>query len=85
MEVDTALRQEQGIDTKLSGTTAVVCLCRRQGGQIVLHTAHAGDSRAVAVVDGHAADLTEDHRPDLPTEQQRITEAGEMTRPTPPW
>lgn len=54
------------------GSTALCVL--RVGG--ALFTAHAGDSRAVASVDGRALRLTKDHKPDLPEERKRIEALG---------
>merc|ERR1719226_66676 len=55
-----------------SGCTAVVC-CVRQDSIVV---ANAGDSRAVLCRRGKAIDLSEDHKPNLPTERNRIERAG---------
>jgi len=54
------------------GCTAVVC-CVRPDTYIV---ANAGDSRAVLCRRGKAIDLSEDHKPNLPTERSRIEKAG---------
>jgi len=59
-------------DGTRDGATALVVL--RLGG--ALYSAHAGDSRAVLCRDGHAHRLTEDHKPHLPQERQRIEDAG---------
>lgn len=54
------------------GCTAVVC-CVRQDEIII---ANAGDSRAVLCNRGTAIDLSEDHKPNLPNERDRINRAG---------
>lgn len=54
------------------GCTAVVCLV--QGSQIVV--ANAGDSRVLLSRAGLAIPLSEDHKPNLPVEQDRIHKAG---------
>lgn len=54
------------------GSTAVVC-CVRPDSIVV---ANAGDSRAVLSRRGYAMPLSEDHKPNLPTERARITKAG---------
>lgn len=54
------------------GCTAVACLVRRH--EIIV--ANAGDSRAVLSCQGKAVDLSQDHKPSLPEEKQRITSAG---------
>ena len=38
--------------------------------------ANAGDSRCVLSVDGRALEMSEDHKPELPTEKARIERAG---------
>lgn len=66
------------INAAQSGTTAVTVLMRGR----TLHVANAGDSRAVVGrldVDGarmSAIPLTEDHKPDIPAELQRIESLG---------
>lgn len=54
------------------GCTCVVCLVRPD----VLVVANAGDSRAVLSRGGQAVPLSEDHKPNLPTERERICRAG---------
>jgi len=54
------------------GCTAVVCLVRSD----VILVANAGDSRAVLSRSGLAISLSEDHKPNLPQEKQRIQRAG---------
>lgn len=54
------------------GCTAVVCLIRPD----VIVVANAGDSRAVLSRRHQAVPLSEDHKPNLPTERNRIQKAG---------
>lgn len=54
------------------GCTAVCCMVL--GSKLVL--AHAGDSRAVLCQKGKAINLTEDHKPEVPSETARIEAAG---------
>lgn len=54
------------------GCTAVVC-CVRPDSIVV---ANAGDSRAVLCRSGVAIDMSEDHKPNLPSERARIRRAG---------
>lgn len=54
------------------GCTAVVCCVRHDS----LVVANAGDSRAVLCRAGHAVALSEDHKPNLPAERDRIVKAG---------
>ena len=64
------------IKTEFSGTTAVVCIIR---GSYLL-ALNVGDSRAVIAYECNdqfqVADLTRDHKPDLPEEKRRIEQAG---------
>lgn len=90
-EIDAALGQEaydpmQSNRAELSGTTAVICLCRQESsGRRMLYTCHVGDSRAVlgSRCDGQtqAKQLTQDHKPGLPAEKLRIQKAGGVVRP----
>ena len=57
---------------KNSGCTAVVSLVTGD----TIYVANAGDSRCVLGVNGKAVQMSFDHKPDLPTELQRITRAG---------
>lgn len=61
-------RREDGRD----GACALIAV--RIGGY--LWTAHAGDSRAVLARGSHAVRLTEDHKPGLATEAQRVKAVG---------
>jgi len=54
------------------GCTAVVCLVQPE----YLIVANAGDSRAVLARSGVAVPLSEDHKPNLPAERERIHKAG---------
>lgn len=54
------------------GCTAVLCCLRRHS----IVVANAGDSRAVLCRNGKAIDMSEDHKPNLPTELARIERAG---------
>lgn len=54
------------------GCTSVVCLVRSD----TLIVGNAGDSRAVLSRAGQAVPLSEDHKPNLPGESERIRRAG---------
>lgn len=57
-----------------SGSTAVIALLTKNN---VLYVSNAGDSRAViSTKDGKAIPLTQDHKPKLPKESERIKNAG---------
>lgn len=54
------------------GCTAVVCCLRRDS----IIVGNAGDSRAVLCRNGKAIDMSEDHKPNMPSERARIKRAG---------
>ena len=63
---------------QFSGTTCSIVLTR--GPELV--AANAGDSRSIVVhADGMAEALTQDHKPDLKEEKERILEKGGRVRP----
>ena len=69
--------QNRSINTSLSGTTAVVATVRKN----ILTVANIGDSRLILALRNNKnrlkpCSVTEDHKPDLPTEQKRIERAG---------
>ncbi|XP_035742182.1 probable protein phosphatase 2C T23F11.1 [Vespa mandarinia] len=66
MQNDTVLREEQ------SGTTVIALLIKDN----ILYSANAGDSRAVASINGNAVPLSRDHKPTLKDERDRIEAAG---------
>lgn len=41
-----------------------------------IYVANAGDTRCVLASSGKAKDLSNDHKPDVPTEKRRVTRAG---------
>eukprot|EP01084_Bolivina_argentea_P080035 145018_1 len=59
-----------------SGATAVTCILKRDGEEIVLYTSNIGDSRAVIFAGGKAIRLTKDHKADDEEEQRRVEKAG---------
>jgi len=62
----------------LVGSTAIVVLVDygEDGRPRRLTVANLGDSRAVLCRDGEAVELSEDHKPELPAEEERIKGAG---------
>jgi len=57
---------------QFTGCTAVVCCIRKD----TITVANAGDCRAVLCRTGRAIDMSEDHKPQLPSECARICRAG---------
>jgi len=72
--------ESKEIDASKSGTTASVVLHDVKKG--MLYIAHVGDSRCVLGTRHDAGwyttDLTEDHKPNMPAERERIEKAGGM-------
>ena len=79
-DVETALRRCFGkVDDQLrltgaqtTGTTATVCLIRKERGQRLLYVANVGDSRAVLVSASSVTRLSVDHKVSDPSEMERI-------------
>jgi len=67
-----AFKKWQHVNPECIGCTAVVCCVRRDS----IVVANAGDSRAVLCRNGEAVDMSEDHKPNLPSERARIRRAG---------
>lgn len=78
---------QEFLETKQdSGSTGTMCIVQRppSGGRIRLRVANVGDSRVLlgrrdgSIVDGGGTDrgLTTDHKPDLPSERERIYRCG---------
>lgn len=66
----------EDVDLQASGSTAV-CIFRPPGDSNYLWFAHVGDSRAIVFVPGQGVLFqTEDHKPGLPRERQRVEAAG---------
>lgn len=72
LDIDEALLNEEELKDEMGGSTAVCCLIKENK----LYCANAGDSRAIACVNGQAVALSLDHKPVLPVEMQRIHESG---------
>lgn len=76
LDCQTQLTNSANIDCSASGSTAtLLCIVNQK-----LYIAHVGDSRAVLAQQFEsnivAKNLTEDHRPDLPKESERIRNSG---------
>lgn len=73
---------KRSMDFKLMGSTAIIVLIDH-GSETPAHgrprritVANCGDSRAVLCRGGKAIELSEDHKPELPREEERIKKAG---------
>lgn len=71
-KLDEVLRETPNIDAESQGCTAVVSCVSKE--HIIV--ANAGDSRAVLCRGGKAVALSEDHKPSLAREKNRIARAG---------
>lgn len=73
-ELDNRMRSLPGMTSgeEKSGTTAVCAFVSPR----TIYIANCGDSRAVLCKDGVPVFTTQDHKPGLPTERDRIVKAG---------
>ncbi|XP_050069985.1 probable protein phosphatase 2C T23F11.1 [Anopheles maculipalpis] len=72
LDLDEAMLSNEALREQMSGSTAVVVLIKDNR----LYCANAGDSRAIACVDGHLDVLSFDHKPTNEKEMERISSAG---------
>ena len=72
LEMDSLIENRWKVTGVDDGTTAVITLIIHNK----LYVAHAGDSRAILCRGTTSLALTADHKPNLPTEKQRIEAAG---------
>ena len=72
------IQEEVNIDASTSGTTCTLAYWRIPANEVWF--AHTGDSRALILYEKKGrvcgADLTVDHKPNLPEEKKRIEAAG---------
>ncbi|MCL4141754.1 UNVERIFIED_CONTAM: hypothetical protein GTU68_057325 [Idotea baltica] len=66
------MMHDEVLKDELAGTTAVCVFLRGN----MLYCGNVGDSRVVGSVGGSVVELSNDHKPSLPSEQRRITAAG---------
>ena len=67
------MEDQDGEGPDLMGCTANVLLIKDN----VVYVANAGDSRSIAIMkDGKVEELSSDHKPEKPTEMERIKKAG---------
>ncbi|ODM96802.1 putative protein phosphatase 2C T23F11.1 [Orchesella cincta] len=72
LEFDYSMLKDEKLKNEVCGTTAVTVLIK--GNQ--LYCGNAGDSRAVACINGKCHPLSFDHKPSNPIELERIKKAG---------
>lgn len=72
LAIDEAMLEEESLRDVMAGSTAV-CVMIRDG---KLYCGNAGDSRAIASVNGKIEILSNDHKPNNETELKRICEGG---------
>lgn len=72
IQLPVVVNPSQAVHPNFVGCTATVCCVRRD----VIIVANAGDCRAVLCRRGAAIDMSEDHKPNLPSEEARIRKAG---------
>lgn len=72
LELDAAMQNDPVLKNEQAGTTVIALLIKDD----VLYSANAGDSRAVASIDGVSLRLSRDHKPILNDERKRILAAG---------
>ena len=72
LECDKMFNDKYNEISKIMGSAAIVCLLT--GSYLVV--ANLGDSRAILSRRGEAIQLSNDHKPDLPSEKSKIERAG---------
>uniref|UniRef100_A0A182QBY2 protein-serine/threonine phosphatase n=1 Tax=Anopheles farauti TaxID=69004 RepID=A0A182QBY2_9DIPT len=72
LDLDEAMLNNEALREQMSGSTAVAVLIKDNR----LYCANAGDSRAIACIDGRLDVLSFDHKPTNETEKERICSAG---------
>ncbi|KAI6784219.1 uncharacterized protein J7T54_004765 [Emericellopsis cladophorae] len=72
LATDRAILNDPKYEEEVSGCTACVALVAGKK----VYVANAGDSRGVLGIKGRAKPLSQDHKPQLETEKNRITAAG---------
>ncbi|XP_058450162.1 probable protein phosphatase 2C T23F11.1 [Malaya genurostris] len=72
LDVDEAMLNDESLKEQMAGSTAVAVVVKNDR----LYCANAGDSRAIACVGGKLDVLSFDHKPNNPSELERIKRAG---------
>lgn len=72
LAIDEAMLQDEALKDVMAGSTAVSVLIK----DMQLYCANAGDSRAIASINGQLEVLSNDHKPNNEEESRRICEGG---------
>lgn len=72
LEMDDVMLFDESWGEQMAGSTAVTVLIKNNK----LYCANAGDSRAIACINGEAQPLSVDHKPNNEAESKRINDAG---------
>lgn len=72
LDIDYEMLHNESWGEQMAGSTAVVVLVKDN----VLYCANAGDSRAIACINGQLEILSVDHKPNNENESKRIIEGG---------
>lgn len=72
LDIDYEMLHNESWGEQMAGSTAVVVLVKDN----VLYCANAGDSRAIACINGKLEILSMDHKPNNENESKRIIEGG---------
>jgi len=72
LEIDDVMLYDESWGEQMAGSTAVTVLIKNNK----LYCANAGDSRAVACVNGEVQPLSVDHKPNNEAESKRINDGG---------
>ncbi|KAH8408783.1 hypothetical protein KR215_012227, partial [Drosophila sulfurigaster] len=72
LDIDYEMQHNEPCGEQMAGSTAVVVLVKDN----MLYCANAGDSRAIASINGQLETLSVDHKPNNEAESKRIIEGG---------
>jgi protein phosphatase PTC2/3 len=72
LDIDAAMLKDQTLREQMAGSTAVAILIKDDK----LYCANAGDSRAIACINGQLEVLSLDHKPNNENEYKRICTGG---------
>lgn len=72
MDIDDTMLYDEAYGEQMAGSTAVTVIIKNNK----LYCANAGDSRAIACINGEVEVLSLDHKPNNDIESKRISEAG---------